>query len=244
MATTLTGPFSSIGTNSATYTPVAADAGKYIGAWATYDDGYDSGNTAMKVTDSAVSQLAVNGLEAPTYEENGTDAVGTYTASGGGAASISWSLSGDDADDFNISSGELTFNTSPDYEEPADADTNNVYMVTVVATNDVNNVAAELGVTITVTDVQDERPAVVQTYDIDKDGEDQPSRVVCCGRCLLRRRDQPSRVVCRHRCLLRVTQPTVGCQVFSWHPTQQMTLLCMRRGRISLGQKKGRGLCE
>ena len=166
--------FSSIGTNSATYTPVAADAGKYIGAWATYDDGYDSGNTAMKVTDSAVSQLAVNGLEAPTYEENGTDAVGTYTASGGGAASISWSLSGDDADDFNISSGELTFNTSPDYEEPADADTNNVYMVTVVATNDVNNVAAELGVTITVTDVQDERPAVVQTYDIDKDGEISP----------------------------------------------------------------------
>ena len=40
--------FSGIGTNSATYTPVAADAGKYIGAWATYNDGYDDGNMQNK----------------------------------------------------------------------------------------------------------------------------------------------------------------------------------------------------
>ena len=49
--------FSGIGTNSDTYTPVAADAGKYIGAWATYDDGYASGNAINKVTDTAVTQV-------------------------------------------------------------------------------------------------------------------------------------------------------------------------------------------
>ena len=52
--------FSGIGTNSDTYTPVAADAGKYIGAWATYDDGYASGNAINKVTDTAVTQVPVN----------------------------------------------------------------------------------------------------------------------------------------------------------------------------------------
>ena len=45
----------------ASYTPVEGDAGMYLQATATYDDGYDSGNTAMMVTETAVSQLAVNG---------------------------------------------------------------------------------------------------------------------------------------------------------------------------------------
>ena len=78
--------------------------------------------------------------------------VATYMATGPNAASASWSLEGDDADDFTISSGGvLTFRSSPDYEMPADADTDNVYMVTVKATS--GSEMATQNVTITVTDV-------------------------------------------------------------------------------------------
>ena len=78
------------------------------------------------------SGLAISGQSSIRYAENGTDKVATYTASGPDAASATWLLSGDDARDFSISAtgGVLTFRSSPDYEAPADADTNNVYMVT------------------------------------------------------------------------------------------------------------------
>ena len=99
-----------------------------------------------------------------TYEENGTDAVGTYTASRTGVA---WALTGDDAEDFNISGGVLTFGTSPDYEAPTDANTDNVYEVTVVAT--VDAITAERDVRVTVTDDAEEGP--VARYDNNpKDG--------------------------------------------------------------------------
>ena len=163
-ADAMNGPFTNISGETASYTPVEGDTGKYLQATASYTDAEGSGKNAEKVTASAVTQLAVNGQSTISYAENGTDVVGTYTASGSSAASINWSLSGDDAEDFNISSGgSLTFKTSPDYETQADANTDNVYNVTVVA--DAGTNSAELDVTITVTDVSDERPATVQRYD-------------------------------------------------------------------------------
>ncbi len=48
---------------------------------------------------------------------------------------ITWSLSGEDAGDFTIVDGALTFKTSPNYERPGDADGDNVYKVTVSATD-------------------------------------------------------------------------------------------------------------
>ena len=45
-----------------------------------------------------------------------------------------WTLEGADAGDFTISStGELNFESAPDYENAADADEDNMYMVTVKA---------------------------------------------------------------------------------------------------------------
>ena len=52
---------------------------------------------------------------------------------------ITWSLSGEDAGDFTITGGDLTFRVSPNYEMPADADGDNVYKVTVSATDDDRN---------------------------------------------------------------------------------------------------------
>ena len=43
------------------------------------------------------------------------------------------SHSGDDAGDFSFNNGVLAFLAVPDYELPADADTNNIYEVTIEA---------------------------------------------------------------------------------------------------------------
>ena len=95
--------------------------------------------------------LTVSGATTLDYAENGVGTVAGYTTSGTQGA-VTWSLSGDDSGDFSISSaGELAFTAAPDYEAPADADTDNVYQVTVEATDGTNN--ATLDVTVTVTDV-------------------------------------------------------------------------------------------
>ena len=101
-----------------------------------------------------VGGLAVSGTTRVDYDEDRRDAVATYTASGPGSANARWSLEGDDAADFRISSsGELTFVRAPDYENPADADMDNTYMVTVVA--DDGTYMNTRDVTVTVTDVDD-----------------------------------------------------------------------------------------
>ena len=108
-------------------------------------------NVMVRVTD-VEGVLAISGPSDTDYVENGTGAVATYTASGSDAGPAAWSLSGDDAGVFDISAGVLTFRNSPDYEAPADADTNNVYMVTVNASDGTN--MAELNVMVRVTDVE------------------------------------------------------------------------------------------
>ena len=85
------------------------------------------------------------------YAENGIGIVATYTATDPEGTAITWSLSGVDSGPFSISSaGALTFNTPPDYEDPADADTNNIYLLTVEASD--GTVTGALEVTVTVTD--------------------------------------------------------------------------------------------
>ena len=121
----------------------------YLMATATYTDALGS-DSANMVSSAAVSQLAVNGEPEVEHPENSTN-VATYTASG--ADSVQWSLSGDDAADFNIRGGQLTFRTSPDYEDPADADMDNVYMVTVGAR--AGTLMASQDVAVTVSNVDE-----------------------------------------------------------------------------------------
>ena len=104
-----------------------------------------------------VGGLAISGGRSVEVEE-GSTAVGTYTVAGPEAASATWSLEGADAGDFAISSsGVLTFETAPDYENAADADMGNDYMVTVKADDGTYMDTRE--VTVTVTNV-DEAPDV------------------------------------------------------------------------------------
>ena len=106
----------------------------------------------------------VSGAPTRDYAENGTDPVATYTVTNPENGQIAWSLLGDDSADFFINSGVLAFNTPPDHEAPADADTNNVYLVTIKA-SDGNN-ADTLVLTVTVTNV-DETPEVTGNSLID-----------------------------------------------------------------------------
>ncbi len=50
---------------------------------------------------------------------------------------------------YNATTGVLTFVTAPDYEIPTDADTNNAYLVTVMASDGVNSDTQALTVTVT-----------------------------------------------------------------------------------------------
>ena len=91
----------------------------------------------MSVTVVGVEEsLEISGPTAIDYAENGTDAVHTYTVSDA-EGTVTWSLSGDDADKFSISdNGELTFNTPPDYETPTDADGKNDYLLSIIVIDD------------------------------------------------------------------------------------------------------------
>ena len=103
-------------------------------------EAYDTIMVAIMVTD--MDELPdVTGDATTDYAENGTGAVATYTAVDPELTDIvSWSLDGTDAEYFDISAGVLTFRNSPDYEDPADDGTDNMYSVTVRATDETNKV--------------------------------------------------------------------------------------------------------
>ena len=116
----------------------------------------DAATVTITVTDVDEDPV-VSGSGAVDYAENDDGMVATYAATDPENGDIAWSLSGDDADDFEISgAGMLTFMNPPDYENPMDANTDNMYSVMVVASDGTNDGA--MGVTVTVTD-EDENVA-------------------------------------------------------------------------------------
>ena len=114
----------------------------------------ESSSIAVTITVTDVNEgPEVTGLDRVDYTEDGEGAVATYTATDPElAGAITWSLTGDDATAFEIdeSSGVLTFAEVPDYEMAADDGSNNVYLVTVVAT-DADGMTTNEMVTVTVT---------------------------------------------------------------------------------------------
>ena len=88
-------------------------------------------------------------LPAPSYTATDLEIAGTGTCD---MASCTWSLTGTDAEDLDISNvegatfGQLTFKKVPNFEKPADANMDNVYMVTVVVTDPGMDTSRQLGV--------------------------------------------------------------------------------------------------
>ncbi len=84
----------------------------------------------------------VSGPETPSFDENSEQPVATYTATDADGDAITWSLTGADSAAFDLptdatgNSFDLSFGTAPNYEQPADANLDTVYEVTVQATDD------------------------------------------------------------------------------------------------------------
>ena len=89
----------------------------------------DGGNAVPEFSSSATFDAAENQTAAGTVVATDSDADDNITgyAITGGADQARFEING--------TNGELTFKTAPDYETPSDADTDNVYEVTVMATS-------------------------------------------------------------------------------------------------------------
>ena len=89
------------------------------------------------VVDDGDLPLPVTGNILNAFQEGGATSVASYTASGAGDSTVTWSLLGEDSDDFSISdSGVLSFNSPPDYDSPSDSEADNVYELFVEASTD------------------------------------------------------------------------------------------------------------
>jgi hypothetical protein len=115
-----------------TYTAVAAQAGYKV----------DTAAPTITATESVA--------------ENATTVALHYTDA---SASLTWALAGAGVDNgkFTIdsTSGVLTFNAAPNFEAPIDSGANNVYDVTVTATDLAGNVVTAAPVAISVTNVNE-----------------------------------------------------------------------------------------
>ncbi|MFY0593159.1 SMP-30/gluconolactonase/LRE family protein, partial [Roseivirga sp.] len=121
-------------------------------------DGLNTATQTVVITVTDVDEIlpVFTSAIAANYAENGTGTAYTVTATDANA--VTYSLgTGNDEDLFNISNGVVTFKTSPDFEIPTDGNTDNAYVINMIAT-DANSNAANQNVTITVTNVDDTKP--------------------------------------------------------------------------------------
>ena len=135
----------------------------YLVSVRAYDSGnrYGSLDVTVTVTDVNEETPVVTGRETLSFRENTpvTQRLYTYRATDSDRnTTFIWSVRGrngsNDGNAFQISdTGVLTFSSEPDYEGPSDADTDNVYDITVVASDGSNEGA--LDVTVTITEVNE-----------------------------------------------------------------------------------------
>ena len=170
---------------------IAIGANKIIDAYLAYSSGGGfglfidaAGNSAKDLTHDALaddpnhkvaggsSPLAIGGDSTVNYWENGDEKVAYYNVLGSDG-DITWSLTGDDSDDFTISSvaggrqGHLWFQSPPNYEDPTDANTDNLYRVRLHASDGENE--ASLQVIVMVINQlldDDEVPVIVGTAEV------------------------------------------------------------------------------
>ena len=118
-------------------------------------DGYLVSTLDAEITVTDVNESGViTGPTSVDYAENGTTIVAAYSATDPDDDGVTWSVAGTDAARFSISTlGELTFRSPPDYEAPNDANTDNLYEVTVRASD--GDLVSTLDVEVTVTDVNE-----------------------------------------------------------------------------------------
>ena len=131
------------------------------------DDAFNSGTLDVVVTVTDQNEgPEISGQQSLSFTENQTTerVLATYTGrdpEDTSAVITRWSLTGTDAGDFTIDeNGQLTFRNIPDHERPADSGRDNVYNLSVRASDGRNY--GYLEVTVTVEDVN-EAPTITTT---------------------------------------------------------------------------------
>ena len=100
-----------------------------------------SNNTAPELSETAYST---------SFDEDDTGTVLTVSATDAEKDTITFTLSGDDAEFFSISTaGAITFKDEPNFDSPGDADRDNDYQLIVTATDD-HGKASSSPITVTV----------------------------------------------------------------------------------------------
>ena len=108
-------------------------------------DAPDSGYTTPTNNPPSITNTNMN----ISVVENQTSAF-TVNATDPNGDTLTYSLSGDDASLLSISNqGVVTFNTAPDFENPSDGDTDNVYKITVTVSDGSLNANANFEITVT-----------------------------------------------------------------------------------------------
>ena len=125
----------------------------------------------VTITGTNDAPVIAGGASQSVTVSEGTSAVASISTSDVDADDTrSFSLSGTDAGDFSIDgSGNLIFAVAPDFESPVDADTDNVYSVTVTVT-DSEGATDTQDITVTVSNVDEGGPTAVADSDTATEG--------------------------------------------------------------------------
>ena len=144
-------------------TGLGIENGKYVVLARVTDPSEDHSTPGSRSSDTITVTITANGVnenprvegtaEFTVAEDTNITQNNDYTASDPDAqTNVNWELGGKDKDLFRLAgtvARTLTFRDDPDYEMPGDANGDNVYLVTVVAT-DGSNGRGERMVTVTV----------------------------------------------------------------------------------------------
>lgn len=149
--------------------PADAGADNVYDVIVTASDGVNTADQSLQVTVLNVNEgVQITSAAAASVDENETEAA-TVTAVDADGDAVTFSIvGGADAAQFTIdaATGVLTFVNAPDFENPADADGDNGYDVTVQASDGTLSVTQML--TVTVADENDNAP-VFTSVDTDVD---------------------------------------------------------------------------
>ena len=108
------------------------------GAGPTGSSGPGASNSAPVISSGNTYSVAEN-----------TTAIGTVTATDADGDSLAYFIQGDDSSLVTLTGNTLAFSAAPDFEAPADANSDNVYEVTVVVSDGSAKDAKDLSISVT-----------------------------------------------------------------------------------------------
>ena len=147
--------------DTSTDVPLAWPSGRGTQTGHKVDGSRTTGNNPPSFTSSPAFDAAENQTDAGTVlaaDSDADDSVTGYAIAGGADMALF---------EIGATSGELTFKTAPNFEDPDDSDTNNTYVVGVTATSGTGTrvMTADQTITVTVTNADEGQSGTVTIDD-------------------------------------------------------------------------------